>query len=398
MTDTDIDIDTDTDTDTCTDSDSDSDSDIVNLHTYQKNSSASFSAFCKDPNILYDKMVYHTLTNRDYFEPIIETLFNIRLFEILNRDKCIYCGYFVRKLGHCFFHLDLLNRDYLINNANKIINNLNDTNKMLLKLSLLKKIKQLCVDRVKYNRKYRSEKKDYKKTNMKHHETIQLNKQYVQNNIIMYKELIKSTPDISSLNFDLIQSKSNVKLIDKCQNSFKLVQLRNEYKYVIDYLTVKTLPNVKNDNSDTLLMEIMKNKYIMSFCKIIERERAFKINNHAYRVDIFLRLNTEHNDFIDVIIEVDESHHFTNEESQLSSDHAKDKYFVLNGFSIIRVDLIDDKFTLKVIKSTLNYLTYIIKNYKHIYVFSDKYIRIHNKTINKKSKGIHITRDMLGEI
>jgi very-short-patch-repair endonuclease len=368
------------------------------INTYQKKINDSFDAFCKDPNILYDKFVYRNLTYKDYFENIIETLFNIRLFEILNRDKCIYCGYFVRKLGHCFFHLHLLDKEYLINNANKIINNLNDTDKMKLKFSLLKKVKKLCVDNLKYKKKYISDKEENDKINMIQHETIELNKKYIKNNIIMYIELIKRTPDIKSLNYDLIQSKSNVKLISKCQNSFKLVQLRNEYQYIINYLTFKTLPHIKNDNSDKLLMEIMKNKYIMTFCKIIERERTFKINNNAYRVDIFLRLNTEHNDFIDVIIEVDESQHFTNEESQLLSDHTKDKYFIQNGFSMIRVDLIDDKLTMNSIKNTLTYLIYIIKNYKHIYVFSDKYIEIHNRIINKNSKGIHISRNMLGEI
>ena len=135
---------------------------------------------------------------------------------------------------------------------------------MLLKLSLLKKIKQLCVDRVKYNRKYRSEKKDYKKTNMKHQETIKLNEQYVQNNIIMYKELIKLTPNINGLNYDLIQSKSNAKLIDKCKNSFKLVQLRNEYRYIIDYLTLKTLPKKWQSSVELDIPERLKKEFSQS--------------------------------------------------------------------------------------------------------------------------------------
>lgn len=327
----------------------------------------------------------------NYFDIINETFFNIKLFELVNRDYCFYCGYFVRKLGHCFYHLHLLNTAQLIKNANTIREQLNNNEKLLLKLSLLKKIKQLCLINTKNRHIYMKNKQEYDIKNKTHEETIKTNKKYIVNNVIHYDEIIKSVPEMINLElYDLSLSKQNVKLIKKCQNCFKLVQVRNEYRYIIDYLTTNSISSIKNDNSDKLLMEIMKNKYIMTFCKIIERERSFNIEHNLYRVDLFIRLNTEDNDFIDLIIELDEDHHFI--KTNTHSDKTKDKYFIENGFSILRIDLSDynNVLTETIISSTLYYLSYIIKNNKHIYLFSQKYINVQKKSEKKKRNGIYI--------
>jgi hypothetical protein len=359
--------------------------------TYKLKLNKHFHMFYNDPNILYDKVVYNNITYMNYFDIINETFFNIKLFELVNRDYCFYCGYFVRKLGHCFYHLHLLNTAQLIKNANTIREQLNNNEKLLLKLSLLKKIKQLCLINTKNRHIYMKNIQEYDIKNKTHEETIKTNKKYIVNNVIQYDEIIKSVPEMINLElYDLSLSKQNVKLIKKCQNCFKLVQVRNEYRYIIDYLTTNSISSIKNDNSDKLLMEIMKNKYIMTFCKIIERERSFNIEHNLYRVDLFIRLNTEDDDFIDLIIELDEEHHFI--KTNTHSDKTKDKYFIENGFSILRIDLSDynNVLTETIIRSTLYYLSYIIKNNKRIYLFSQKYINVQKKSKKKKRNGIYI--------
>ena len=123
------------------DSDSDIEDDNISDKVDVNKTSKIFIDFLKDSSRLHDKFVFaliiHGRIDSKIVDKVEENLFNIQLFNLMNKDKCIYCGYFVRVLGHCYYHMDLLDNKYLFNDANKKINRLNDEERTLLKLSLL---------------------------------------------------------------------------------------------------------------------------------------------------------------------------------------------------------------------------------------------------------------------
>jgi hypothetical protein len=125
----------------------------------------------------------------------------------------------------------------------------------------------------------------------------------------------------------------------------------------------------------------------------LEREKPIKINKIIYRSDVFMIIETNKFNLMHVIIETDEKHH-KNDEIIINNDRIKDKHFILQGFSILRIDINNDN---NIIEQTninliINKLIDLIELDIPIYYFSDKYIENH---IIKS--GIIITQEMINK-
>jgi hypothetical protein len=95
-------------------------------------------------------------------------------------------------------------------------------------------------------------------------------------------------------------------------------------------------------------------------------------------------IKTKNNNFIDLIIETDESHHYTDKTK--NSDNVKDIFAITHGIAIIRIDLSESKIiTDNIINFVIKIITDIHFTNKPIYYFCDKYIKFHTP-----SKGLTI--------
>lgn len=121
----------------------------------------------------------------------------------------------------------------------------------------------------------------------------------------------------------------------------KYQQFICENRYIKNYFFKNNVCTFFLDkNSDTALMYILKNVSVNPYIRSFEREKPFIVNhvNHViYRTDIYLKLFTSELKYIDVVIEIDESHHFNHSNKAINNDNIKDKYYIEKGYSILHI-------------------------------------------------------------
>ena len=179
-----------------------------------------------------------------------------------------------------------------------------------------------------------------------------------------------------------------------------------EYKYIKYFFIENKSYKIHIDNAETIYTKLLEcNSLTNGIISNIELEKGFFINKNRLRSDIYLDVNVlnKKDTYIRTIIEVDESQHY-NSDKAIYNDRIKDIYWVQNNFAIIRVDIGYRKVNDYDIRDVIRHLIQIHLSGKPLYIFSERYIKSHEivnkhvKDIHKHGKGIHITRDMLGEI
>ena len=102
-------------------------------------------------------------------------------------------------------------------------------------------------------------------------------------------------------------------------------------------------------------------------------------------------IETNNNNLMPIIIETDEKHHNNNEDI-IINDRIKDKQYILQGFSILRIDIDnnDNSIEQSQINLIINKILDVIELDIPVYYFSDKYIENH-----RVKSGIIITQEML---
>lgn len=343
-----------------------------------------------DPNIIYDKDFITTTYTLTLFKEIKEDLYNIRLFELINLNKCIYCKLFVKCFGHCLLHINKLNISQLVKFAHMRISELFDSEKMILKISLLKKLTIIKKENYKIKTSHKEAKKIY--SFLKN--IIDTNKDFIKNNVLQYTKLIKYyknmlnyvTDDVYRLTYD-VSDDCVYKLKTNILDNFKHKQNEYEKETLINFFSNKHISKIHIDNSDMLLINLLRHELLITQIHDLEREKLIVIDKRNFRADIYLELMTRNVEIIPVIIEVDEDHHNISKQI-IDNDCIKDKYYVLNGYSVIRIEL-KTIITEEIIKDTINKLVDVIELSKPVYYFSDNYINTHK--INKKEiTGINI--------
>jgi hypothetical protein len=396
-------------------SDSDDDIDMVSDPKYE------IDDFVRDFNKIFTNGYSYDKSYNEYPNNIF---FDIKLFKLMNSTQCIHCKnnyYPVRLFGHCIKHFNLLNLIQLGNDAKSQMDLiLNKIDKCNLYLSLFTSILKLKNDKYLIKTICKKNEMLYKKDNTICTKLMEkfgkLNQKFIKNNDILYDDLMKEYNKHEYLevdNLDRIDAE-NVKYNDNILMVLKSKQLRTEYSFLKQFFINKKVTDCHFDNSEYIYYKILENNNLSACISNLELEKTFKIidcsgKEHAYRVDLYLQLKTFHktlyknfkSERMNIIIEIDESHHLTNTKC-IINDINKDMYFIKNGFSIIRVDISRRKINDDDIKEVIRHLVEIQQSRKLRYVFSKAYIKSHdinNKFTHKKvSKGIHITREMLGEI
>ncbi len=335
---------------------------------------------------IINSKIYNNILLKDEINNIKFNLFNVELFELFNNNKCKICNNIViKKMGYCIQHFNKFNGNSLHYDALKKITKLNVNELNELKLSLYKLHNDIVIMLRKcinidessinnYNIFYKT------LTNFKK-KLINENKGFIiYGNRIMYKDLINYYNNFNSkkqMNYNYDLSQNNFNLIkDIIKNEFKRRQCRNELEIFSNLKFNNTIRKLKCDNSEYIFEKIMCNQNINKWTYWVELEKNLLINNKNYRYDLYMIIKTKNNNFIDLIIETDEAHHYNDNVKR--SDNDKDVFAITHGIAIIRIDLSASKIiTDNIIKFVIKSITDIHFTNKPIYYFSDKYINFH---------------------
>jgi len=347
-------------------------------------------------NIIYDPhFITGTYKISDY-EDVKENLYNIELFELINKDKCIHCKLYAKCFGHCILHINKLNLKQLYKFAHFRYNELFDTEKITMKISLFKKIMVMKLERNKLNKIYNFTERHIKPVKVSSFlkNIIDTNKDFIKNNVLQYTKLVRYyknmlnyvTDDVYRLTYDVLDEyRFNLK--KNIMDTFKYKQQFYEEYRLSEIFSNKHISKIHIDNSDILLINLLRHELLITQIHDLEREKLIVIDKRNFRADIYLELMTRNVEIIPVIIEVDEDHHSISKQI-IDNDCIKDKYYVLNGYSVIRIEL-KTIVSEEIIKDTINKLVDVIELSKPVYYFSDNYINTHK--INKKEiTGINI--------
>jgi hypothetical protein len=358
-----------------------------------------------DFNLFFNKLF---TKNIDYnlFKNVPNTFYDIELFTLIdvnNVDKCCkYCNnddYPIRLFNHCLKHISSLKIKELYNDATSKIEILSDSDNTTLKLSVGKAIAQL-----------KSNINHYKKINKINQKTFcseidnnnNHNNKFIINNCLSYDMLAKeyNVEKYIKTEIDYTFDVKNVKCINEHSlNLLKYRQMLYEYKYLEYFFVENKSYKIHIDNAENIYTKLLESNSLKDgIISNIELEKGFFINTTKYRSDIYLdvKVLNKEDTYIRTIIEVDESQHY-NSDKAIYNDRIKDIYWVQNNFAIIRVDIGYRKVNEDDIRDVIRHLMQIHLSGKQLYIFSERYIMSH-EIVHKYGKGIHITRDMLGEI
>ena len=333
-------------------------------------------------------------------------IYNSTLLKYINKDTCIECNNnFIKCYGYCLKHIKNLDIISLHKELLTIFINLSDIEKINLKLSIaeimfeIKRSKSIIKSKIKtYEDKIFKQQKII--------EIIRNNKEFINNNKVSYKELIdkyklsdkekeKLFKKNNKIDFRITYEINDDNLLNVNQNIINIFRLRQliyeETRLISFFNNTDDIRDIHIDTSDYLIIELLKHNLINRRIMYLEREKSIKINKIMYRSDIFMIIETNKYTLMPVIIETDEKHH-KNDENIINNDRIKDKHFILQGFSVLRIDINNDKNIVEQtnIKLVINKLIDLIELDEPIYYFSDKYIENH-----RIKSGIIITQEML---
>jgi hypothetical protein len=374
--------------------------DNINMY-YFENANKLKSLFRFD---IINYKIYNNILSKDEISNTKINVFNIKLFELLNNNKCKDCNNnfkFIKKMGHCAQHINNFNSKETHYDALKQISVLTPNEMDELKISLYniynnmillldKYVNEQQIISVKYNN-FNST-----LTKFKIKFIIQNNLYINDANEILYTNLIDYYNNISSkikinYNFDLSQNNFNLTK-EIIKNGFKIKQLNSELKILSKLKNYNTICKFKCDNSEYIFEKIMCNLNVNTWTYSAQFEKILYIDNQYYRADLYMIIKTKNNNFIDLIIETDENHHFDNITKK--RDYNKDIFAIKQGIAIIRIDLSESKIiTNDIINLIIKYITNIHYTNNPVYYFSEKYINFHTQIKDSKEikKGITIT-------
>ena len=195
--------------------------------------------------------------------------------------------------------------------------------------------------------------------------------------IINYYNNLTSTLQID-YNYDL--SQNNFNLIRKTIiTTFRIKQYSTDLCLMNHFFKYGKCYNFKSDNSEYIFQKIICNVNIVKWTYWIQFEKILIIDNKDYRADLYMIIKTKNNNFIELIIETDEKHHYSNNNDTINRDYNKNIYAIKRGMALIRIDLSDSKIiTQDIINLIIKYITNIHYTNNPIYYFSDKFINLHN--------------------
>jgi hypothetical protein len=326
--------------------------------------------------------------------------YNIELFKSIDGNSAnIYCkhcsnnDYPIRLFNHCLKHIYLLNLKDLYNDAVTQMDTLNNNEKDLLRLSLIKIIIKLKLNI-----------NGYKKINRDNFDLLNLkftdnnhNGKFIVNNCLSYDALTKEYAVDKYIETDnnYTFDEKNIKCINTHSiNLLKFRQMLYEYRVIKSFFIRNKLYKIHIDNAEIIYTKILEcNSLKNGIISNIQLEREFFIDDTVYRSDICLdiKLLNKDDSFIRTVIEVDENHHY-NDDDAINNDRIKDIYWVRNKYAIIRVDIYNRKVNDDDINDVIRHLIQIHLSAKPLYIFSKRYIKSH-EVVNKFAKGIHITRE-----
>jgi hypothetical protein len=228
------------------------------------------------------------------------------------------------------------------------------------------------------------------------------NSKFIINNCLAYYMLVKeyNVQKYIKKDIDYTFDVKNVKCINEHSiNLLKYRQMIYEYKYLKYFFIENKSYKIHIDNAENIYTKLLESNSLKDgVISNVELEKGFFINNTRLRSDIYLdvKVLNKKDTYIRTVIEVDEGHHY-NKDDAICNDRIKDIYWVQNNFAIIRVDICNRKVNDDDIRDVIRHLIQIHLSGKPLYIFSERYIKSHEIN-HKHAKGIHITRDMLGEI
>jgi len=179
-------------------------------------------------------------------------------------------------------------------------------------------------------------------------------------------------------------------------NEFDLIRIKKrlhkEIKFYQSFLKFRHLAHPRIDPSEYIYDAICELKLDFNMISM-ELEKSFKINKTNYRADLYLQLLSNKFESFKIIIEIDDDSHLNNLIS-IDNDMIKDKYFLENGYCVIRYP-ITEKINKYDINFILNLIRKVIDKSKPIFYFPKKYINTHQI---KKGSTIKLNDDYYNDL
>jgi len=386
---------------------------LTNTNNIEDNKTKELTEKIKESLLKYKFFDSKILYNADLFQfsckvnDIFLNKFNIynsKLLEYINKDTCITCNNkFVKCYGHCLQHIKNVDIISLHTELLAIFNKITDVEKINFKLSiaeLMFKIKRSKSISKREIKTYAEEVFNQQKIQ----EISNKNEEFIINKSILYKELInkyaftdaekeKLYKQNNKINFRITYEINDNNLLNVNENIIQIYKLRKlkyeETRLLSFFNNITDIRTIHIDNSDTIVIEILKHNLINRRILYLEQEKTVKINNRVFRSDIFVIIETNNHLLIPIIIEIDEKHH-KHVEDIIKNDTLKDIYYISKGVSVIRLEVNNNKISEDNINLIINKLIDVVELNIPIYYFSDTYIENH-----RVKTGINITQEML---
>lgn len=148
--------------------------------------------------------------------------------------------------------------------------------------------------------------------------------------------------------------------------------------------TDDSISNNTKGNSFICVNSLINNRDIMKIIKVIKNEYKLKIYNNMYLYDLYIIIKLKNNLYLDLVIEIDEKHHYSDDVHCQISDIIKDLYCFKNNISLLRIDC--KNFDESHLDTVLTFIYEIYNSCVPIYSLSKKYINYKNNYIKKIEK------------